>query len=218
MIFSKQELICFNSVLDGSNIFGVQISAPLIAGEDYVSGTLESLKEKEYLDGDGKPTPMFFMAVRMLDQYKKAKKHLFINQSRIAFTDDDHLILLSEVEEGFQFIKMHKLLYLQSLVLSTPFLKKKDNGVENSKTVEPKDFAKTFEENDVIEMNFCIEKFEDKKINGAVIMCNIGENGYLYDLSTKQRTTCGPTKLRKTLAGFFGVTGPVKAGKSREES
>lgn len=46
MRFTEQELICLNSVLKESEIFGINLSAPKEPGAEYVTETLKSMRDK----------------------------------------------------------------------------------------------------------------------------------------------------------------------------
>lgn len=61
MIFSQSELICLNSVLDSSSIFGTHFKAPASISDEYIAETVDSLFKKGSWMKPKNPTSCFML-------------------------------------------------------------------------------------------------------------------------------------------------------------
>jgi len=99
MTYTNQEMIFFNSILDGGEIFGIKLEEPFLVDEKYIEDTIESLQEKGIIDEEKKlivtkETPALF-----LEEYKKASKHIVLNDKRIALCGEKYAVVIERKEK-----------------------------------------------------------------------------------------------------------------------
>ena len=203
MIFTQSEIIAYNSVLDGKHIFGAHCKAPSDPDESYVQKTVDSLREKGFLDTDNNPNKLFALAVDMLQNYKAAKEHVFINKMRVALGDTQATILTQQ-GDGFDLTQTSKLLLFQSILLETPFLCQADSHETSVHTVSKKIWPMEVEGKEV-GSQFWIQHFTNQIITQAIVLYHIADQGFIYDPATEQLTLCEPRLMRMTLLDMLGI-------------
>ncbi len=97
MEFTMEEMMCFNSLLDGKPIAGVPLTwdAAKESEREVVARACVGLLDKGLAKADGNLSAAGLLAVKLLDLYKKAEKKVFLNQSRIGFLEEDEVVQLA---------------------------------------------------------------------------------------------------------------------------
>lgn len=207
MIFSKEELVCFNSMLDGNVIFGTHFKVESKQDSEYVQKTVVSLKEKGFLDANNIPNALFAIAVEMLKRYKNAEKHLFINHLRVAVFEKE-VIILSETDDGFDLTQVDKFLFFQSFLSGISYLCKEDTQKTEKITVTPQEWSKSLSDDMVDTDSLWAHKFTDQKMQETKILYHLDEQGFIYSPDNKILTKCGPRELRVTLMRLLEIKKP----------
>ena len=204
MTFTNDELLCFNSVLDGAPIFGVKLKVPDEPDESYIQKTADTLRGKKYLDNDGNVNGAFVEAVDLLKAYKAAETHLFINRARLAINEKD-VITLAPVRGGYQTMQIDKRLYFQNLVLGIPYLCAADNIEECTKGVSRKGWRSELLSRNEYEDLLMIEKFTGQDMNTMKVFYHSGDTGFVYNPFTEKLLTCGPWRMRMELMELLEI-------------
>ena len=122
MRLTTGELTCFNSMLDPTPILGFHGSEHA-KEEKEVTSTIESLKIHEFLDEKGQPNKKFVLGVELLKRYKQARKHLIINDYRIAVIEKQpYIIILNRIGHEWELELQSKIGFFKSLVTANDFL------------------------------------------------------------------------------------------------
>ncbi len=203
MVFKEAELICFNSMLDGKRIFGTHFQAPEEASEEYIDNTLNQLSEHKFLDENKKPNENFYLAVKVLKEYKESESYLIMNQMKIAFSKDrKNIICLGKTETGYELTAMKKDMFLYEYMKSIPFLAEEDTKERISGKTELKDWYKELEDPALKQITF-IQEFKQNKFGKMYILYQKENQGYLYEPIVEKMRQGGSLQFRQLLMDLF---------------
>ncbi|WOO37882.1 DUF5081 family protein [Anaerocolumna sp. AGMB13020] len=205
MLFKEEELICFNSVLDGKRIFGTNFSAPQEISKEYIEKTLSQLAENKFLDENKKPTESFCLAVKVLEEYKKSQRYLIMNQMNIAFAKDKkNIICLGKTDKGYEMTVLKKELFLYEYMRNIPFLAEEDSKERIAAKTEFEEWYQDLESPELRNITF-LQEFEQNKSGGTYILYQKENQGYLYEPASKQMKRGGSLQFRQLLLKLFQI-------------
>lgn len=203
MLFSEAELLCFNSVLDGKRIFGTFFQAPEVESKEYIDNTVMQLIKHKFLDENKKPNESFYLAVKVLKEYKEAKRYLFMNQMKIAFAKDNvNIICLFQKESGYEITVIRKELFLYEYMKRTPFLAAADTKERISGKIQINNWFKELETPSLENFTF-IQEFKQHKLGGMYILYQKERQGYLYEPINEVIKQGGSLQFRHLLMRLF---------------
>lgn len=203
MLFKEAELLSFNSVLDGKRIFGTYFRVPEEVSEEYIENSLKQLSEHQFLDDNKRPNENFYLAVKVLKEYKDSERYLIMNQMTIAFSKDrKSIICLGKTDNGYEMTAMRKELFLYEYMKSIPFLAEEDTKERISDKVELKDWNKELEDPALKNITF-IQEFNQNKFGNTYILYQKGSRGYLYEPAVEMMRQGGSLQFRKLLMNLF---------------
>lgn len=203
MIFSKAELICFNSVLGGGVIFGTHFKAGR-QDEEYVQATVETLAQKGFLDENRQPNKLFVAAVRMLQEYKQATRHLFLNKARLAL-GKRFLVALTPVGNDYDMSRMDKALFFAGLLEQAPRLKEADTAPLQTVQMPPARWNDSWKPSETVEDYYWMQQVDNRQPGRLAISYRIGGQMYLYKPVEQTLTKCGPQLVRRTMMDMLGL-------------
>lgn len=198
MIFSEQELICFNSILDGKNIIGIEFSNEKIKDESkYIEQTIEKLKRKNIIDKAGKLTKIGVLPILALEEYKKAKEHIRINTLNIGVLEDNNFIVIDTMKDDYNIYMSSKIEIIKEILKKSDFIRaESSNECEFQKESVP--FSKLISD-DFDKKSILISKYRNgRKIYEKIYYWNEKE-GFEYDLKKEIRIQLSPRKMRTSL-------------------
>lgn len=206
MIYTNQEMIFFNSLLDGNEIFGLKIDFPFIADTKYIEGTISSLQKKGLIDSSKKliktkenPTPL-------LEFYKKSEKHILLNNMRIALCGNEYAILISRVNDGFKIIslsKKHLFVYLVSQIslLNKQIKLWEDGDKERFSVNEIKEMIYSFDLADI----FFIQKYIGQTLTEDYTLTIKSDTALLFNGKRKDKQVVNGQFIRLLLLDIFEI-------------
>jgi len=200
MKFLKQELVCFNSILDGKPIVGIILNKEEIQNEDkYVAETIALLKEKNILDEKGELTQVGILPIKALEEYKKAKEHVSINMLRIGILKDDKIVVIDTRDGKYDIYMSHKAFILKELLEKSSFMRLKSNKNDNFK-IEKIQYDKVFNKKEDYEKeSLLINKYSCGCVIDEKIYCWDGNEGFEYNLINGTRLQLSPKEMRISL-------------------
>jgi len=208
MIFTKGEMLCFNSVLDSQEIPGVALKAPLPSEYDkYIIEVLKSLRKKGLTEDDGKLSKLAALPIMTLEDYKKAKKRLYLNDLRISFNYDKSITLIKKAGEDFELTRLPRECLLLEILKQCEYLK----GAQDSDEIreEPETFEFSEWEQTITDVHteniIAVKSTDGEKEQDVCIYYWVGSNGYEYDLEKKERTRRGPRDMRVAMMERLGI-------------
>ena len=95
MKFTEHEMVFFNSITKGNDVFGIPLKfRPQKGHEEEVKKTINGLIEKGVLASETELTKMGFFPARALECYKESRNHIIINYLHIALLEQREAIVI----------------------------------------------------------------------------------------------------------------------------
>jgi len=211
MRFTTQEMVCFNSILDGEKIFGVTLEIPSVMIEStYIKETQDLLMNKGILDNEAQLTQAGAIPIRILDEYKKADRYIFLNHLRMSLHKDDSVIIISKIDDEYEFIRQHKTQFILSLFKQIEFLRnagKPDDQLVEKVSME--DFEKFIDDYKAEEI-FVVKKFIENEPVFEKVYCLKNADGTEYDISQSERKNINSWNLKRAIQELFEIEGEVQ--------
>ena len=124
MEYSMNELLCYNSLLDGKKIQGIRIIYPsLVLKKQIVDKTLKELKEKNLIDESGRQSKLGAAKLHIIRLYKEAHTYIAINKVAAALKPNGKMIMAVQTgKEKIQIESGERAAILLSILKTYPFL------------------------------------------------------------------------------------------------
>lgn len=198
MIFSKKEMNCFNSIIDGKKIFNIDIQEEYENEEIYIEETIVELQKKKILDENRKITKEGCLPILALEKYKKCRSYIIINNLNIALLNDSKCVVIQKEDNGFRIYFSTRELIACLIVINSSFMKKKSNDnlelkCEKIHYINLINKYKNNYESLLVKWYFCSEPITEK-------IYSWDENkGFVYDLKESLKTELTPRKMRLSI-------------------
>lgn len=202
MRFTDREMICFNSILGGGSIVGINIEIPgFVDKGKYILETINRLKQKELVDTDGNLNKYGMIPIRLLEAYKNAQSYIFINEMRIGIIDEDNVVILEKSIGGTSIRIVNKIVLLAGIISDHQVLQNKQDKMtikeRNLMLINYEGWVDTMEDMDApsLEILFVV------KYDNGNLVCNKvyywdKNNTYLYDVKKQRRKIVGSVDIR----------------------
>jgi len=208
MIFSKGEIIAFNSILDSKEIPGVKINMPPLSEHNQmITDVQSSFREKRITDKNGKLTPKAVLPIRSLEDYKSAGRYLYLNNIRISFNKDKSITVIKILDENsYEMVRLNRDFLFIDILKQCDYL----CGAYEPDPQSPIKTSMIFAlwENTMadikIENTLTIRNVDGQRDEDAYVFYWKGSEGYVYDLENKERTALGSRDMRITIAERLG--------------
>lgn len=206
MILTASELAVLSHISGNEMLFGVpNKSVRIKEQENFVQQTTESLKEKGILDNEGKLRKKGTLPIYILEQYKKAKKHLIINNIKLAVLPTHKVISIIPVENGYDLSTEDSVVFFTQFMGLKEYFGRADFNVnyERKKYKVYEDWEKEFQKyrDDYI----LIGAFDEKKVIEEIVLYWDEEMGYLFDLHSVERKEMSPRMMRLHLMELLDI-------------
>ena len=208
MIFSKGEIIAFNSILDSKEIPGIKINMPPPSEyNQMIMDVQSSFREKRIVDENGKLTYMAVLPIRSLDDYKAAGHYLYFNDMRISFNKDKSITIIKKLGgDSYDMLRMNRdFLFLDILKQCDYLCGAYEPAPQclSKETMSYQEWENTI--SDVrIEDILALRNVDDVKEEDVFVFYWKGSEGYVYDLENKERTALGSRNMRIAIAKRLG--------------
>lgn len=205
MQFTGEEIICFNSILGGGELEWVELPPiPFGNREDYIKGTVGQMKEKGLVTGKDQLTQTGQLALRVLDEYKKAETKLRINNLRIAIVDKEIVVLIARVQEEYEMKFELKQNVMEAVMAAYPFLGGRQEGrVKREPRFMPYEEWENEIDSITEENSLMVSLCREKKLMEQRIYYWDEEGGCCYQPEKKTRHKKGPEDIRKELSALM---------------
>ncbi|MBC2259810.1 DUF5081 family protein [Listeria booriae] len=120
---THDELQAMNGVIDNKLLFGVTFTNSNENSEERVEIAQKGLAEKGYIL-DGKLTDKFLIVARLLDEYKKSERYLFINNLRISLEKGPYAKVIELTDKEITISRVPKITVVKKYVEVSEFFKK----------------------------------------------------------------------------------------------
>lgn len=203
----REELIAINAILDNQPIYGLSLIEPDIPENKRVEQVMKSLERKELIKGTSL-TDKGLIVTRMLEEYKKSSRHVFINRLRVALIDKEYVIVIEKRgEDEYILNRTLKVTLEKKLILSAPFIQK-----ETKRRFIP--FIKEKVDLEVLERELdtskwtdimVIQKHEEKHMYMHMLYYMDLDEAYRYDYIHHERIEKTSQEIRQDLMEILEI-------------
>ena len=124
MKFTEHEMVFFNSITKGNDVFGIPLKfRPQKGHEEEVKKTINGLIEKGVLASETELTKMGFFPARALECYKESRNHIIINYLHIALLEQREAIVIIPLKNReYEMLRLPRVAVLYLLLKIYPVL------------------------------------------------------------------------------------------------
>ena len=124
MRFTEHEMVFFNSITKGNDVFGIPLKFRTQKGhEEEVKKTINGLIEKGVLASETELTKMGFFPARALECYKESRNHIIINYLHIALLEQREAIVIIPLKNReYEMLRLPRVAVLYLLLKIYPVL------------------------------------------------------------------------------------------------
>ncbi len=211
LTFTDKEMICFNSILGGKNIDGIQLRMPPIGDKkEYIQSTLEKLKVKGMVNEKNQLTELGKIPLKVLYEYKKAKKYVHINYLKIAIIDEQNVVMFQREKDKTYMLPIEKEILLEAILKEYEYLKQEQEKIEIAKReITVLSYEKWLDsldlmDQDTTDMIGLSKKEEDKVVDRKIYYWD--KNGMLlYDIEKQKRKRIITKEVRETIKTMLEI-------------
>lgn len=211
MRFTEQEMVFFNSITKGNEVFGIPLQ--FIPENDYkeeVQKTIQGLVEKGVLESNTKLSPKGLLPARALECYKECQKHLIINYLHIGLlSPKEAIVIIPLKKKEYEIMRLPRTAVLYKLLEQYPILREAARLITTEAEIEDIDtFLKELNQYDG---NIMVGEFEAGKVQQEQIYFWKDSNLYQYDIKSGVRREISPDALRRKFLGMLQIREEVAA-------
>lgn len=200
MAYTDAELIFFNSLLDGQALFGLKVEPPLRVDKTYIENTISSLQAKGLIDKERRLVQTPENPALYLDLYKKATRHLVINNQRIALCGTKYAVVLVRTGSEYEIYGMSRQALLMQWIENTPLLR--DRALAWAEG-QKESFSETTLRERLRHMRpqdcTILQKYEHRKLVRDQILLTTKDSADLYDVGTSRYRKANGQTIRLLL-------------------
>jgi hypothetical protein len=208
MIVTDQELAGLNSMSGGGPLPGLLL--PSMTEAD-TQPTLDSLQAQGVIDHLEQLTDFGFIPVRLVEQYRKASRHVFINQIKISLNDDGQLTVLQPDDRGWRLARMSPAVLMLALLKAFPFLRRGSSPSDTGpwEPVTWDEWAAFYVTEPGASVLVTRSVVAGEAASPAIAYSTRAGVGYSYDLASGLAKTLPIRDIRTRLAALIGFEEPV---------
>lgn len=209
MVLNSEELIALNAVIDNVPIYGLQLKDKDLEEKQRVCDVIDSLQKKEIII-EKSFTDKGFVMMKLLEEYKKSKIHIFINKLRVVPIDDDNVIVI-ELRNDNEFLisRIQKVALEKKFIEASKFLqqssRKRFIPYANEK-MSKKELEEELDDSKWEEV-LLIQKHEEKNMFLNKLYFMNDNIGYCYDYISEEKTKKEPRDIRIELMDILEIGG-----------
>lgn len=207
MIFTESELICFNSVLDGKQIVGLNIKDKKeMDNKKYVEDTVESLKKKGIIDSNGQISKVGILPIKALEDYKGCERHIAINGACFGLINNQEVISIRKIDDNYDILRVNKLSIITELLQKSAFLRKDSKSQDYKSEEQAIDILELLIKNDnYLKDSLHINRYLKGEIMSNEIFFYDDNKGFKYDVIGKRLKEIQPCEVKKTIVDIFDI-------------
>jgi len=213
IVLSAEELIAMNGLIDGDPIAGIRLTASDEAEDVRLEKLKKSFTEKEFIV-DEKLSDKFMVTARLLEDYKASERKVFINNLRIALTEEDYAIVLDILSSHeVSFSRVPRITVMKKYVEAAEFLRQEQKfsffGYEKESFSEEA-FEAELDSKDW-ENLMVVKKYRKKSLASFKTYYFDTHEAFCFDYSDKTRQQRGAKDFREDLLSILEIDVEGKA-------
>lgn len=211
MTLTNNELLFLNSLQDGRAIFGVGIKPAFFASDEFVDSTIEGLKQKGYIQENGKLSKEIMVPAMALEQYKSAETYVVFDTIRAALTVENKVVSIIERKEKYTLLSCLPEEFLHILISSAEILNTDldRSCAETELPFQDQELAELIQENEYSHSCILLKHQKGKTTYSALLFWN-KDTIMLYNNLTGLRRECNGHQLRLLLLELFEMDKKVQ--------
>lgn len=206
MRFTEHEMIFFNSITKGNEVFGIPLKfRPQESHEEEVGKTIQGLIKKGVLESETKLTKAGMLPARALECYKESRTHIIINYLHIALLEKKEAVVIIPLKNReYEMLLLPRVAVLYLLLEKYPILR---NGAAPEKEKPQVEDIDTF----LRELKECKEhimvgEFQKKTLVREWVYFWKEDRIYEYDLNRQLKKGADAVQIRKKLLRLLKIS------------
>lgn len=208
--FTTNEILCYNSLLDGKKIQGIRLLfPPMTLKRKIIDDTVTYLRKENLAEESGNLTVVGEAKLHIIRKYKEAEKYLAINNMAISFQKGRSMIMAVQTKDDNLMLEAgERTAILQGLLKKYVFLQRNEECEEEQQTciLKDDDWENLIER---IEMKnlILVQKYRNENlIENLALFCHDG-SCYEYRVIEKKLIKKTASGIRKRLNELLEVEG-----------
>lgn len=211
MRFTEQEMVFFNSITKGNEVFGIPLQfIPEKDHKEEVQKTIQGLVEKGVLESDTKLSPKGLLPARALECYKECQKYLIINYLHIGLlSPKEAIVIIPLKKKEYEIMRLPRTAVLYKLLEQYPIFREATRLITTEAEIE--DIDTFLRELNQYDGNIIVGEFEAGKVQQEQIYFWKNSNLYQYDIKSEVRREISPDALRRKFLRMLQIREEVAA-------
>ncbi len=209
--YTMNEILCYNSLLDGKKIQGIRLMFPPITRKQtIIDDTLKQLKEEKLVDETGKLTAAGEAKLHIIRTYKQADTFLSLNNIAISFQNNRKMIMAVQNKEGkFMLETGDRAGIMLGLMKEYPFLQCQDKNEqkEMEPTILSEERWEELREQIEIRNMILLQKYRKENAEENIILFSHEGNCYEYQNEKNTLIRKEPSGVRKRIMALLELEG-----------
>lgn len=205
MFFSSYDVAALNSISGGGKLPGLLL--PDVGGDEQRETVVTRWKSDGIVDQEGSLTAFGMVPIRVIEQYRRAERHLFIGPMRISLDADGCLTVIVPADGGWELVRTTKEATMVVLLKKLPFLCGGSRRSEQPGSWESVSYEKWLDGIDPANTGnqVIVSRRDPQRPLGEVSIYGLrGRTGYEYNLSQARGRSMPIRDIRLHVAGLMG--------------
>lgn len=210
MRFTEHEMVFFNSITKGNDVFGIPLKfRPQKGHEEEVKKTINGLIENGVLASETELTKMGFFPARALECYKESRNHIIINYLHIALLEQREAIVIIPLKNReYEMLRLPRVAVLYLLLKIYPVLQ--TGTVSEKELLQLQDIDSFLREVKDCKENIMIGEFQDNALTKEWLYYWKNNQIFEYDLNRQIKREVGAVQVRRELLRLLAIDEEVK--------
>ncbi len=210
MIVTGAELTGLSVISGGGHLPGLPV---LVTGKGQALDAMQGLRAKGVVDTTGQVTRWGRVPVRVVDQYRRADRHVFINQLKVSVNSDGMVTVLHPAPQGWFLARVNPVWVMVVLLRTYPFLREGgDTPTSPWQPLTETDWA--LDHPDGAEL--MVVRHTSKSHASSVVVAYDwrGGTGFAFDMTAGRGRRLPAWQIRSHLADLLGCQPAPETGAS----
>ena len=203
MRFTEHEMVFFNSITKGNDVFGIPLKfRTQKSHEEEVKKTINGLIEKGVLASETELTKMGFFPARALECYKESRNHIALLEQREA------IVIIPLKNREYEMLRLPRVAVLYLLLKRYPVLQ--IGTVPEKEQLQLQDIDSFLREVKDCKENIMIGEFQDNALTKEWLYYWKNNQIFEYDLNRQIKREVGAVQVRRELLRLLAIDEEVK--------
>ncbi|NLK76324.1 MAG: DUF5081 family protein [Clostridiales bacterium] len=210
MRFTENEMVFFNSITKGNDVFGIPLKfRPQESHEEEVKKTIQGLMKKGVLASETELTKQGLLPARALECYKESQNHIIINYLHIALLEKKEAIVIIPLKNHeYEMLRLPRVAVLYLLLEKYPILRTGTVAGKEKPQVEDIDtFLRELKE---CKENIMVGEFQENILIREWVYFWKEDRIFEYDLNRQLKKGVDAVQIRRELLRLLAINEEVE--------